>query len=56
MLNKDIQQIRIDMLEALLFACKDEPNKIYKVEKDYLKILISSLNENKDFYNHEYKG
>lgn len=56
MLNKKIQEIRIDMLEALLFACKDEPNKTYQVAKDYLKILISSLNENKDFYNQEYRG
>lgn len=56
MQNKDIQEIRINMLDILLFACKDESNKTYQVARDYLKILISGLNENKDFYNQEYKG
>ena len=40
----------------LIFACKDEPNKTYQVARDYLEILISGLNESKDFYNQEYRG
>lgn len=30
MLNKDIQQIRIDVVEMLLETCKNEPEKMYE--------------------------
>lgn len=56
MRNKDIQQIRIDIVKMLLKACKDEPDKTYEMEEGYLKNLQASLQQNKKFYNQEYKG
>lgn len=56
MQNKDIQQIRIDVVEMLLEACKDEPESMYERVEDYLKNLQVSLQQNKQFYEQEYKG
>lgn len=56
MQNKDIQQIRIGLVEILLEACKDEPKKMYETVENYLKNLQLSLQQNKNFYEQEYKG
>lgn len=56
MLNKDIQQVRINVLEVLMGACKDSPSSTYERAEEYLKILQESLIKNKDFYEQEYKG
>lgn len=56
MQNKDIQQIRIDVVEMLLGACKDEPEKMHARTENYLKNLQTSLQQNKKFYEQEYKG
>lgn len=56
MQNKDIQQIRIGVVEILLEACKDEPEKMYERVEKYLKNLQASLQQNKKFYEQEYRG
>ncbi len=56
MLNKDIQQIRINVVDMLLEACKDEPEGMYERVEGYLKDLQSSLQQNKKFYEQQYKG
>ena len=56
MINRDIQQIRINVLEILIGACKGNPSSAYEKAKEYLKILQESLIKNKDFYEQEYKG
>lgn len=55
MQNKDIQQIRIDVVEMLLEACKDEPERMYERVESYLKNLQTSLQENTNFYEQQYK-
>lgn len=56
MLNKDIQQIRIDVVEMLLEVCKNEPEKMYERAEGYLENLQVSLQQNKKFYEQEYKA
>lgn len=56
MLNKDIQQSRIHVLEALLESCRENPSTAYKQVQDSLKVLQESLQQNKEFYEEEYKG
>lgn len=56
MLNKDIQQIRIGVVETLLEACKDDPNAMYEQAQAYLTQLQNSLQQNKEFYEQGYRG
>lgn len=56
MLNKDIQQVRIDVVEVLIATCKDNPNSMYEAAERYLTILKDSLEEHKEFYEQEYRG
>ena len=56
MRNKDIQQIRIDIVEMILEACKDEPDRMYERAEGYLNNLQLSLQQNKKFYEQEYRG
>ena len=56
MQNGDIQQIRIDVVEMLLETCKDEPERMYERAEEYLKNLQISLQQNKKFYEQEYRG
>lgn len=56
MQNKYIQQIRINVVDMLLEACKDEPEKMYERVEKYLKNLQVSLQQNKIFYEQEYEG
>lgn len=56
MLNKDVQKIRIDVVEMLLEAFKDEPESMYVRTENYLKNLKTSLQQNNKFYEQEYKG
>ncbi len=56
MLSKDIQEVRINVIEVLLAACKDEPETMYARAEGYLKYLQDSIQQNKNFYNQEYKG
>lgn len=56
MLNRDIQQIRINVLEVLISSCKRNPSSAYEKAEEYLKTLQESLIKNKDFYEQEYKG
>lgn len=55
MLNKEIQQIRINMIEVLLEACKDNPASMYERTKEYLINLKNSIEQNKEFYEQVYK-
>lgn len=56
MKNKDIQQIRIDVVKMLVEICKDEPERMYERVEDYLKNLQVSLQKNKKFYEQQYEG
>lgn len=56
MQNKDVQQIRINVVEMLLETCKDEPERMYERAEGYLKNLQISLQQNKKFYEQEYRG
>ena len=56
MQNKDIQQIRIDVVEMLLEACKGEPERMYERVEGYLENLQTSLQKNANFYEQEYRG
>ncbi len=56
MQNKDIQQIRIDVVEMILGACKDEPERMYERMGKYLIELQISLKQNKKFYEQQYRG
>ena len=56
MINKDIQQIKIGVLEVLLASCKDEPSSMYEQAQKYLQILQNSLEEHTEFFQQEYKG
>ena len=56
MQNGEIQQVRINVVEMLLEACKDEPEKMYERVEKCLKNLQASLQQNKKFYEQEYRG
>ncbi len=55
MKNKDIQDIRIDVVKMLIDVCKDEPKRMYEVAESYLTQLECSLDEHKKFYQEEYR-
>lgn len=56
MLNKDIQQIKVNVVEILIVTCKDNPNTMYETAEEYLTILKNSLEQHKEFYEQEYRG
>lgn len=56
MLNKDIQQIRIDVVEMLREVCKDDPEKMYERVEGYLENLQVSLQQNKNSMNNNTRG
>ena len=55
MKNKDIQDIRIDVVKMLIDVCKDKPERMYEVAREYLIQLECSLDEHKQFYEEQYR-
>ena len=56
MKNKDVQEIRIDVVKMLIDVCKNEPETMYEVAGRYLTQLEYSLHEHKQFYQEQYRG
>ena len=54
MLNKDIQRIRMNVIEILLLVCRENPEKMYIIANEYLELLNHSLEQHKEFYNQKF--